>query len=78
MTRFDRLGKRLQARAGSRWRKNTLENAFGLTIQICPACRRFNPRPMGEPPRDTCHACRAALVWAGSPQDPRKEAQPWP
>jgi transposase-like protein len=54
--------KRFQSRRGNgRFQRNTLENTFGLTVQTCPHCRTFNPRSVGEPKRETCHACGKPL-----------------
>jgi hypothetical protein len=58
------MGHRFQARRGNgRFTRNTMENTFGLSVQTCPwpDCRRFNPRPVGEAPRETCHACGRSL-----------------
>lgn len=58
------MGHRFQARIGNgRFTRNTMENTFGLSVQTCPwpDCRRFNPRNVGEPPRETCHACGRSL-----------------
>jgi hypothetical protein len=74
---MDRIGKRLQARAGNRWVRNTTENTFGFRTIVCPHCRRFNTYgpldnapPQNGPFRDPfdmwnppthCHACNGRL-----------------
>ena len=56
---------RFQARRGNgRFTQNTMENTFGLSVQVCPHCRRLNPHPVGEKPRETCHACGKPLAEA--------------
>ncbi len=56
------MNGRFQSRRGNgRFTRNTLENTFGLTVQACPHCGRFNPRAVGEPERETCHACGKPL-----------------
>ncbi len=56
------MSKRFQSRHGNgRFTRNTLENTFGLTVQVCPHCQRFNPRAVDEPERETCHACGKSL-----------------
>jgi hypothetical protein len=55
--------RRFQARRGNgRFTRNTMENTLGLHCAVCPACRRLNPSPVGEPRPTHCHACGAALV----------------
>lgn len=56
------MGHRFQSRRGNgRFQRNTLENTFGLTVQVCPHCQQLNPRGVGEPKLDTCHACGKPL-----------------
>ena len=55
-------GKRLQARSGSRWTKNTLESVFGLTAPVCPTCRHLNPHAVNEPPPARCQSCGVAMI----------------
>ena len=55
--------KRHQSRLRSgRFARNTLENTFGLTVQVCPHCRILNPRGVREPELKECHACGNPLV----------------
>lgn len=58
---LDRLGKRLQARRGAHWTRNTPENTLGLSIPVCPHCRTLNPVPAGELPRH-CQACGKPML----------------
>lgn len=54
------MGRRFQARRGNgRFARNTMENTFGLSVEVCPweDCRRFNPRAVGERKAERCHAC---------------------
>lgn len=54
--------KRLQSRrSNGRWQRNTLANTFGLSVEVCPTCRIFNPYAVGQPKPVTCHDCGAAL-----------------
>lgn len=47
--------------AAGRFRRATLENTFGLTVDVCPHCRRINPRDAGTAPAGNCHACGGVL-----------------
>lgn len=52
--------KRRQARrANGRFTRNTMENTFGMSVDVCPNpdCRRFLPRSMFEPRPETCPHC---------------------
>ena len=54
--------KRFQQRRGNgRFTRNTLENTFGLSVEVCPHCQRLNTRGAGEPPAENCHACGQPL-----------------
>ena len=53
--------RRYSRQPNGRFRRATLENTFGLTVDVCPACRRMNSRSVGEAPAENCHACGAAL-----------------
>lgn len=54
--------KRFQSRGGGgRFRRNTMENTFGLHVPACPHCRRFNPYSVGEKKPENCHACGKPL-----------------
>jgi hypothetical protein len=54
--------KRFQARrASGRFVRNTLENTFGLTVEVCPHCQQLNSRKIGEPKPASCHACGQPL-----------------
>jgi len=56
------MGRRLYSRqSNGRFRRATLENTFGLSVDVCPSCRRLNSRNAGEPPAQTCHACGTVL-----------------
>lgn len=57
-------GKRLQARSGSRWVKNTVESVFGLTTPTCPSCGGFNVIPVGGYVPARCQHCGAAMLSA--------------
>lgn len=59
---INRLGRRMQAREGSRWAKNTVERVFGLSAPVCPHCRSFNPHGTTEPAPDRCQKCQAPLL----------------
>jgi hypothetical protein len=52
---------RYSRQLNGRFRRATLENTFGLTVEICPACQAFNPRNVGEAPAENCGACGAVL-----------------
>lgn len=57
------MGRRFQARRSSgRFTRNTFENTLGLSLQVCPHCRRLNPRDAGTPLLTTCHACGKSLI----------------
>jgi hypothetical protein len=67
---------RLQARRGNgRFTRNTMENTFGLHVDIHEHkadgswCGSFNPWPVGEPRPETCHACGESLP----PEAPERE-----
>ena len=50
--------KRYQSRRGNgRFIKNTMENTFGLHVEICPHCRICNPYKVNEPKPEKCHDC---------------------
>jgi hypothetical protein len=52
--------KRFQGRRGNgRFRRNTLENTFGLKAYVCASCRRFNPIALGEGRPTACNHCEA-------------------
>jgi hypothetical protein len=53
--------RRYSRQTNGRFRRATLENTFGLTVDVCPQCRRMNPRNVGEAPAENCHACGAVL-----------------
>ena len=53
--------RRFSRQSNGRFRRATLENTFGLTVDVCPACRRINSRAVGEAPAENCHACGATL-----------------
>jgi predicted nucleic acid-binding Zn ribbon protein len=56
------MGRRLYSRqSNGRFRRATLENTFGLTVDVCPKCRILNPRKVGEAPAENCHSCGAVL-----------------
>jgi hypothetical protein len=56
------MSRRFQARRGNgRFTRNTMENTFGLSVDVCPHCRRFNPRPAYEKAAENCHACGKPL-----------------
>ncbi len=72
------MGRRFQSRRGNgRFTRNTMENTFGLSVDVCPHCRRLNPRAVGEPARETCHACgqplKPAEVELSTPSVPTEE-----
>ena len=48
-------------RPNGRFRQATLENTFGLSVLVCPACGGCNPYRVGEERPVTCHACGAKL-----------------
>jgi len=60
-----RYWKRHQAlsmpRRGGRFTKRTLENSFGLHVDICAECRGFNVRSVGEDRALSCHHCGKPL-----------------
>lgn len=65
--------KRQQARlTNGRFTRNTLENRFGLSVEACPACGRFNPYPAGGSKPETCHNCGARLA-PGGQTEPRHD-----
>lgn len=51
--------KRIQGRrSNGQFRRNTLENTFGLSTRICPDCGALNPyRLRFEQPPDLCSYC---------------------
>ena len=53
--------RRYSRQTNGRFRRATLENTFGLTVDVCPSCRRLNPRKVGEAAAENCHACDAVL-----------------
>lgn len=56
------MGSRRYSRQGNgRFRRAKLENTFGLSVEVCPACRRMNPHQAGGKPPENCHACGAVL-----------------
>jgi len=60
----NRIGKRWQARRGSRWTRNTMANTFGLRVPICAKCRGCNPVNIGQPDPEKCCQCGADFVAA--------------
>jgi hypothetical protein len=63
-------GRRLNGQFG----RPTLEQVAGLSVHVCPSCRRMNPVPAHAPAPETCHACgagfpldRARIIAAGVP-----------
>lgn len=59
------MGRRIQNRTyGGRFTQNTVENTFGLHLQVCPwsDCGQFNPRDIGEPAKISCKRCTRPLV----------------
>ena len=63
MTRAYRHGNgRIQDRSGGgRFRHSTLADV-GLACEVCESCRALNPRGLGEPAPEACHACGAVFV----------------
>jgi DNA-directed RNA polymerase subunit RPC12/RpoP len=58
MRTMNRLrGGRMQAREGGRWARNDLEKDMGIAVEVCPQCRRLNPRDAHQAPAFRCHAC---------------------
>ena len=56
--------KRFQARRRSgRFTRNTMENSFGLHVEVCEHedCRILNPWKVGEPRPVNCHRCGRPL-----------------
>ncbi len=49
-------------RTNGRFQRNTLENVFGLRVEVCPHCGSFNPYSVREPKPDNCHACGNSLA----------------
>jgi ribosomal protein L40E len=62
------MGRRFQARRGNgKFTRNTMENTFGLSVQVCPHCRAMNPRNAGTEPLTNCHRCGESLDPATGP-----------
>jgi hypothetical protein len=53
--------KRYSRQDNGRFRRATLENTFGLSVEVCPSCRRMSPHQAGSEPPETCHACGGVL-----------------
>ena len=54
--------KRRQARRlNGRFTRNTVENTFGLHVEVCPSCRGFTVWNVGGEPPTICGHCGAAL-----------------
>ena len=69
------MSRRFQARRGNgRFTRNTMENTFGLSVQVCPHCNRFNPRDAGTPELETCRACGKSLRAASAPSERGRDA----
>lgn len=58
----NRGSKRLRYRgANGRFRRPTLESAFGIRAIVCAECRRINTVGIGEARPENCHACGKPL-----------------
>ena len=53
--------RRYSRQTNGRFRRATLENTFGLSVEVCPACRRMSPYRAGGEPPENCHACGSVL-----------------
>jgi hypothetical protein len=54
---------RFQARRGNgRWQRNTMENTFGLHVDVCESCRAFVSYSISEAPPDACHRCGEIII----------------
>jgi len=61
------MGQRFQQRRrNGRFTRNTLENTFGITVDLCSAteCRRLTTRNVGVPSSGKCWACGAPVIGA--------------
>jgi hypothetical protein len=48
-------------KANGCFRRATLANTFGLSVEVCPSCRICNPHGVNEPKPEKCHSCGADL-----------------
>lgn len=57
-SRVGRGRKRFQARGrGGRFKRNTMENTFGISVDVCPKCGQMHTRERGEPRAEFCKSC---------------------
>lgn len=65
------MSHRIQSRRGNgRFTRNTPENTFGLSLNICERCGGFNPSPAGEQRPTICHHCNEPIKKASEvPQE---------
>ena len=55
--------KRFQSRrGGGQFTRNTMENTFGLHVDVCESCRSFVPYSINEAPPNACPRCSAVIV----------------
>lgn len=55
------MGRFQARRRNGRFTRNTLENTFGITAEVCPRCRQIIPRGLDEPKPQSCPTCGADL-----------------